>query len=167
MRILVILLFFLLTLNADETLTRLFNQLKTVPKNDKFKVVNEIKKHIIALKQQERVEAIKLLQAKKSVEQKKAKIENPNSPHSKEMHDAKVDKNMMDKKQEMKQSDMPKMDSTPKMENIPKNMSSMRNLNGMKNLNTMQNINNIQNLPVTQGERRGNRQNMREGRGRR
>ncbi len=154
MRILVVLLFFLLTLNADETLTRLFEQLKTVEKDEKFKVVNEIKKHIIALKEQERVEAIKLLQAKKSVEQKKAEVKNPNHPHSedaKEMHDG-------------------KMDAMSKMENMPKNMNqmnNMRNMNGMKNLNTMQNIKNIQNLPVTQRGRRGNRENMREGMGRR
>ena len=168
MKILIILLFFLLTLDADETLTRLFNQLEIVNKDEKFRVVNEIKQHIIALKQQERVEAIKLLQAKKNVEKKKAEIKNPNSPHSedsKEIQDCKMDKEMMDKKHEMKQSDM------PKMENMPKNMSQMNmnqmNMNQMQNMNAMQNLTTMQNFPVTQGERRDNMENMPESRGRR
>ena len=155
MRILVtLLLFFLLTLNADETLTSLFSQLKTVPKSDKFKVVNEIKKHIIALKQQERVEAIKLLQVKKSMEQKKVEVENLNSSNNQMLQDCKMDK-------EMKQSEM------PKMKNMPKNMNQMSNMQNMNSLNTMHNINNIQNLSVPQRERRANRENRREGMGRR
>ena len=163
MRILVILLFFLLTLNADETLTRLFTQLKTVPKSDKFKVVNEIKKHIIALKQQERVEAIKVLQEKKRAEQKQAEVEHLHTEHGEDAHemkDCKADKEMMGKKHPMKQSDMPNMDSMPKMENMLKNMNSMRNMEGMKNLM------NRQKFPITEEERINNRQNMREGMGR-
>ena len=163
MRILVILLFFLLTLNADETLTRLFTQLKTVPKSDKFKVVNEIKKHIIALKQQERVEAIKVLQEKKRAEQKQAEVEHLHTEHGEDAHemkDCKADKEMMGKKHPMKQSDMPNMDSMPKMENMLKNMNSMRNMEGMKNLT------NRQKFPITEEERLSNRQNMREGMGR-
>ena len=160
MRILVILLFFLLTLNADETLTRLFNQLKTVPKSDKFKVVNQIKKHIIALKQQERVEAIKVLQAKKKAEKKRAEVEHFSANHdenSHEMKDCKVDKEMMGKEHSMKPSDMPKMSEMPKM----------NQMNTIQNMNNMNNLNNMQNLPLSEEQRNINRQNMREGMGRR
>ena len=153
MRILVILLFFLLTLNADETLTRLFNQLKTIPKSDKFKVVNQIKKHIIALKQKERVEAIKALQAKKRAEQKRAEVEHVHTNHNKDAHNMKDCK--VDKEYPMKYSNMPKMSEMPKMNQ----MNTMQNMN---NLNNMQNR-----RPLTQEQRDINRQNMREGMGRR
>ena len=157
MRILVILLFFLLTLNADETLTRLFNQLKTVPKSDKFKVVNQIKKHIIALKQQERVEAIKVLQAKKRAEQKRAEVEHFTVNHDEDSHDMKdctVDTKMMDKNYPMRQSNMKKMSEMPKM-------------NQMNTLQNMNNLNNMQNRPLTQERRDFSRRNIQEGMGHR
>ena len=70
MKILLLSLFLLFSLHADEALSELFKQLETVSKEDKFKVVNRIKKHVIALKQQERIDAIKLLKAKKEAEAK-------------------------------------------------------------------------------------------------
>lgn len=55
-------------LRADETLTELFQQLSKTPKAQKYKVLNEIKTHIVQLKTEERVEAIKALQKEKKLQ---------------------------------------------------------------------------------------------------
>lgn len=66
----IIILIFLLVFNlmADETLTQLFQQLNKTSKEQKYKVLNDIKRHIVQLKQQQRVEAIKALQKEKKLQ---------------------------------------------------------------------------------------------------
>ena len=68
MKVVIVLFVFIFTLQADTLLTHLFEQLKSTPQKEKFKIMNEIKQHIVQLKQKERLDAIKLLQEKKRLE---------------------------------------------------------------------------------------------------
>ena len=123
MKIIVLWFFLLFFLHANETLTALFEQLENIKKEDKFKIVNEIKTHIIQLKEQERFEAIKALQAKKEAEVKKVK----------EVHDVRVE-SLEDNDVEVKMQEH--MDSMENMEHMkdmkmPVNMVHMENMNSM------------------------------------
>jgi hypothetical protein len=140
MKILVLWFFLLFSLQADETLTGLFSQLKTVNKEDKFKVVNEIKKHIIALKQQARIDAIKILKAKKEAEKKLANQDllaesmlNHSDGQTKEEH-------MAEHLDEMKEMNMP---------------SKMSDMKQMQNMSTIRNTPLIKDLQERMGENAG------------
>jgi hypothetical protein len=131
MKILVLWFFLLFSLQADETLTGLFSQLKTVNKEDKFKVVNEIKKHIIALKQQERIDAIKILKAKKEAEKKLANQEVLVEPMLNHSDGKTKEEHMVEDMDEMKEMTMPsKMSDMKQMQN----MSTIRNTPLIKDL---------------------------------
>ena len=124
MKIIFLLFFLGFSLLANEKLDGLFAQLKTVSKDDKFKVVNEIKKHIIALKQQERITAIKTLMEKKKEEVNVIEIES-----------------------------MADMEMPSHME-IPEHMEQMQSMGMMENMQTMSNmqsIEGVQNFPIIQG----------------
>jgi len=160
-----VVLWFLLcsTLYADETLTGLFKELKTVSKEDKFKVVNEIKKHIIQLKQQERVDAIKVLKAKKEAELKASSVdiaENSDIEVPESM--AKNKEKMADSMEEMKDVKEMTMPSTmQKMDQIPniQNMSTMKNMPLIKDIKTIKELRATGQTPSvsTIQEMRGNR----------
>lgn len=120
MKIIVLWFFLLFSLHANETLTALFEQLKSIKKEDKFKIVNEIKMYILKLKEQERFEAIKALQAKKE-----AKVE--------EVHDVIVERledNDVEVKMQEHIENMDSMDSMDSME-MPVNMVHMEKMNTM------------------------------------
>jgi hypothetical protein len=119
MKILVLWFFLLFALQADETLTGLFTQLKTVNKEDKFKVVNEIKKHIIALKQQARIDAIKILKAKKEAEKKLANQDVLAEPMLNHSDGQTKEEHMAEHMDEMKEMNMPKMQNMSAMRNTP------------------------------------------------
>jgi hypothetical protein len=127
MKILVLWFFLLFSLQADETLTGLFTQLKTVNKEDKFKVVNEIKKHIIALKQQARIDAIKILKAKKEAEKKLANQDVLAEPMLNHSDGQTKEEHMAEHMDEMKEM------------NIPSKMSDMKQMPKMQNMSTMRN----------------------------
>jgi len=131
----VLLLFLSFTLSADEILVKLFSELEIVKKEDKFKVVNAIKEHIVALKQQERVNAIKLLKAKKKAELKMTKeivnVENIKADKSSREGAMKVNKeDMKEHRVAMKNRDM--------FHSMPKKMSHIESMQNMPIVKEMQ-----------------------------
>ena len=147
MRVILLFLFLCFSLQADDVLTKLFAQLKTVSSEDKFKVVNKIKKHIVALKQEERLNAIKILKAKKEAMQKEEMNKSASEMPSK-MTDA------MDKEPN-EQMEMGK--NQPKEGDIPKKMEEMNAKNMPSNMNQMMpknsNMGNMENTPLMQAIR--------------
>jgi hypothetical protein len=145
-------MFLCFSLQADDVLTKLFAQLKTVSSEDKFKVVNKIKKHIVALKQEERLNAIKILKAKKEAMQKE-EMQKSASEMPSNMTDA-MDKEV-NEQMEMGNSYPKEGEMSKKMEEInSKTMPS--NMNQMMPKNS--NIGNMENTPLMQAIRIDNQQ---------
>ena len=149
----IIFLIFLLFLNlyADAVLEGLFQQLKSTPKDDKFKVVNEIKQHIIQLKQNERLEAIKVLKEKKEEAQSKTPLENDVLSNVKdETGEESMDN--VSHEHEMSESTHEAMHEGMMNDSMHQDMSSMMNMNTMENLSIMQNMPLMRDLTQQQRE---------------
>jgi len=148
MKIIVLWFFLLFSLHADETLTELFEQLKTVSKEEKFTVVNEIKKHIIQLKQQERIEAIKVLKAKKEAEVKASSSEMMSETVADvaESDEVEAAEPMVSSEEQMTES-MEEMKDVKDMK-MPENMQNMEQMPNMQNMATMKNMPLMKNIKV-------------------
>ena len=144
MRVILLFLFLCFSLQADDVLTKLFAQLKTVSSENKFQVVNQIKKHIVALKQAERLNAIKILKAKKEAMQKE-EMKKCTSEMPSNMTDA-MDKESKEKmemgKHHPKEGEMSKrmekMNSKDMQSNMNQMMSKNSNMGTMANTPLMQ-----------------------------
>jgi len=145
MKILLLSLFLLFSLHADEALSELFKQLETVSKEDKFKVVNRIKKHVIALKQQERIDAIKLLKAKKEAEMKTTLPKSTNEVVS-SASNVKEEHPMENHEHDMANMNAPQMASH--MEQM-QNMQSMSKMPLMQEMRDKKRLSEMGNLPTT------------------
>ena len=135
----IIILFFLLIvhLNADETLTKLFHQLNKTPQKEKYRVMNDIKQHIVQLKQTERVEAIKVLQTEKKIQNSSTSLCRATVPTKDET-------------------------PTPSTTNTPHNNEKLLSKNmSIKMQTPMQNISTMQNMPMMREikDKRNNRPN--------
>jgi len=141
MRVILLFMFLCFSLQADDVLTKLFAQLKTVSSEDKFKVVNQIKKHIVALKQEERLNAIKILKAKKE-EMKKSTSEMPSKMT--EAMDKESKEKMEMGKNHPKEGEMSKRMEEMNSKSMPSNMNQMMpknsNMGNMANTPLMQEI---------------------------
>jgi len=122
-----------------------FNQ-KTVSSEDKFKVVNKIKKHIVALKQEERLNAIKILKAKKEAMQKEEMKKSTSEMPSKmtDAMDKEPNEQMEMGKNQPKEGEMSKRMEEMNSKNMPSNMNQMMpknsNMGKMENTPLMQAI---------------------------
>jgi len=147
MRVILLFLFLCFSLQADDVLTKLFAQLKTVSSEDKFKVVNKIKKHIVALKQEERLNAIKILKAKKEAMQKEEMKKSTSEMPSKmtDAMDKEPNEQMEMGKNQPKEGEMPKKMEEMNSKNMPLNMNQMMPKNS--------NMGNMENTPLMQAIR--------------
>ena len=130
MKIIFLMVLSIFLLRADETLTELFQQLSKTPKAQKYKVLNEIKTHIVQLKTEKRVDAIKALQKEKKSQKEVDKTSTAEQ----------VEDNIQKSTEEMP------MKMSSDMENMSSDMSNMQNMSNMSNMSNMQNMSNIQNM---------------------
>ncbi|CAA6803782.1 MAG: Unknown protein [uncultured Sulfurovum sp.] len=138
MKIIILMLLSIFFLRADEALTELFQTLSKTPQEQKYKVINEIKTHIIQLKQQERVEAIKVFQKEKKLQE-----ELPKTPTVTVVNDDK-EPSTHEMSMDMEMS----MEMTMDMSSHMQNMSNMENMLQMQEMRERREMREQPNMPT-------------------